>query len=350
VLTFQINVCAAPGTLLQRLAHADRMVALSQEHGLPSCEFEARIARHAIHVCLIAPEAAARDAARATQLAELLDTDQARGRALVPELWQAFMQGELDVMERLSQQAGVLARDDVHLRNVWMFRSATIAMMRGGPVEDMVNMCERLFDGLNGMIGLRAFLASAYASMRRPDAALQHFDAVAHDDFRALPKGLNWLTEMSFMADAACRLADRPRAQRVYDALLPYASEFTLFGGEVCPGMPLSYWLAELATTLGDYARAEHWLERSDASCKALRADMLLAYSHMARARLLFLSTPAAAHEQARAILRGIVGFCEARQLRWLSQLAQGLEAECLQLRKRLTVAAPPARLRIVAP
>jgi hypothetical protein len=137
------------------------------------------------------------------------------------------------------------------------------------------------------------------------------------------------------MADAACRLGDKRRAQLVYDALVPYADEFAFFGGEVSPGMPMAHWLAELASTVGDYAQARLWLDQASAICAALAADMMQQYVMLAHARLLFLSTPTATHAAPRALVRSVVAFCEPRALRWLHGCATILETECSELRKQ---------------
>jgi DNA-binding winged helix-turn-helix (wHTH) protein len=349
VLMLRINVCAAPGRLGERLRHADRLIELTQQHGLQELELEARLARMLLHLCRVDVAAAERDEERMAQLAEQLDTDAARGRALVPAIWRAFMRGEMDAVARLSQQAHTLSGDDVYQRNIALLRAASVAMLRSTDMIEPLRLYERMFDSTPAAIGLRTVLASANVTTGRFDAGIRHFDAVAEDDFRALPRGINWLTEMSFMADAANHLGDEQRSQRVYDALLPYADEFTFFGGEVCPGMPIAYWLAELSTTLGDYPRAYAWLERARAVCSALSADMLLQYMVMSRARIAFLATAASAHEAPRALVRSVVSYAESRDLHWLRRCALRVEADCAELRKRKQRPRSGA-LRIVSP
>jgi tetratricopeptide (TPR) repeat protein len=183
-------------------------------------------------------------------------------------------------------------------------------------------------------VGVHAVLASSYAATGQREPAERHFDAIARDDFGVLPRGINWLTELSLLADAACRLGDKQRAQLVYDALLPYADELAISGGEVGPGAPMSYQRGDLAIVLGEFDHAQAWLRRAREAAQKLNATLLLQFCAIAEARLLFVS--ARQLDLARELARGVVAFAERTGAAWLRSSALALERDSLALRERM--------------
>ena len=61
------------------------------------------------------------------------------------------------------------------------------------------------------------------AELGREREAQRMLDHMASRRFEDLPKDIGYLNALSHLANAAVHLRDRPRAERLYDLLLPYA-------------------------------------------------------------------------------------------------------------------------------
>jgi hypothetical protein len=130
---------------------------------------------------------------------------------------------------------------------------------------------------------------------------------------------------MGQLADAAVCLRDPERAARVYERLSPYGHLFDLLGGDGFPTGPVALWLAELATTMGQYAAAEKWLDAADALNHRLGATLFAQYAALARAKLLLARDPTDL-VAAGKLLRSVVAFAERKRLAWLSICAGHVE------------------------
>ena len=62
---------------------------------------------------------------------------------------------------------------------------------------------------------------------------------------------------MAELSEAAARLDDPPRAQRLYDRLIPYADRSLCSGRAVFTYGSAEHYLGRLAATLGEVERAE---------------------------------------------------------------------------------------------
>jgi tetratricopeptide (TPR) repeat protein len=319
VLHFQIFVGATPDNLDARLAACDRMVEITERAHLKELEIEARVARVLCLTCKLEPEAGKRDVDRACQLAQELGTARAEARSELPALLGAFAEGRCADVECLAQRAYEAAPEDVNVRGIYLLRLAASRMLSSGDAGQAVTFHEALLASYPQAVGLRTLLASAYATLGRREEAARQFDWVARDDFALLPLDINWLAEMSLLADAAVQLGDLERIKLVYDRLLPYAGEFFFFGGEACPGAPVAFWLGELATSMGRFETAHEYLARARRASERMGATLLLQYCALAEARLLLVSRGDA--RQAGALLEGVEAFARAHGLRWLAYL-----------------------------
>jgi hypothetical protein len=191
----------------------------------------------------------------------------------------------------------------------------------------MLALHENLVSSYPGGMAFRCSLAFAYAILDKPQSAQQQFDWVARDGFLALPKDISWLTAMGLLAETAVWLDDARRAQLVYEQLVPFGDRWPFFAGEAVPGGPTAHWLAELATTFGDFQLARHWLACARTLCEKLRAPLFMQYNALAEARLL-LWHPAGDHARAWRLLRDVVVFAERRGLAWLRACALSLQQD----------------------
>src|SRR5262249_25517908 len=101
---------------------------------------------------------------------------------------------------------------------------------------------------------------SLAAELGREREARSMLDTLAARDFEDIPKDLAYLCALTHLSHAAYRLADRPRAERLYALLEPYAAlntPNTLLFSEGSASHPL----ALLAQTVDRPERAEAHFE-----------------------------------------------------------------------------------------
>ena len=105
----------------------------------------------------------------------------------------------------------------------------------------------------------RAFsagLAMVYAALNHHDDARLALDAVAVDGFAAVPRDMNWLSTMACAAEACALLGDVERAQTLRTLLKPRADRLVVAARASFHFGSVAYFLARLATTLGDHQAA----------------------------------------------------------------------------------------------
>jgi DNA-binding SARP family transcriptional activator len=103
----------------------------------------------------------------------------------------------------------------------------------------------------------------------------------------AQPRDMHWAFNMACLADAAARHRDKPQAERLADALEPYAATGIVWAGAAAFFGSAAHWLGVLATTLGRHRQAEQYLATAMAFHERLGAAPWVARTHVERARLL---------------------------------------------------------------
>lgn len=123
----------------------------------------------------------------------------------------------------------------------------------------------------------RSGLALLHADLGRLEEARESFDALAVDQFRALPRDVNWLNAMDELAQVCAALGDREHAATLYALLLPYADQNVVVAfADACEGS-VSRYLGLLATTAGRWDAAARHFEAALAMNQRIRARPLLA-------------------------------------------------------------------------
>ncbi|NNC77830.1 MAG: AAA family ATPase [Woeseiaceae bacterium] len=109
----------------------------------------------------------------------------------------------------------------------------------------------------------RPGLALIYADLGCIDDARRHFDELAQEDFRAVPRDSLWQTCLTYLAETCDALQDTRRALKLYEFLRPY-SELALVVGNVtaCLGAA-SRPLGQLASTMEEWDTAEQHFQHA---------------------------------------------------------------------------------------
>ncbi len=133
----------------------------------------------------------------------------------------------------------------------------------------------------------RCVLAALCADLGRIDDARQHVERVVADlagvnddganPFAALLPCAEGLASTTLLADAAVAVADRARAEQIYDALAPYAGHGVMAGPAVVFLGCVDHRLAALAAVAGDTASARHHFATSVLRYERMRSRPWLA-------------------------------------------------------------------------
>lgn len=168
--------------------------------------------------------------------------------------------------------------------------------------------------------------ALLHADRGRVAEAVTELDALAEDDFAALPRNPEWLSCVAALAETSALLPGAPHAATLYALLVPYARRVIVAGlGVLCSGS-VAYFLGMLAARLGRWEEAEAHLEEALRVHRAIGAAPWTAYTQCERARLASARGDAARAASLRAeALRGAEALGMARLRRRL--LALGADA-----------------------
>jgi DNA-binding winged helix-turn-helix (wHTH) protein len=321
VLATCIYGASSPRDSERRRRDCDALIVLARAHELRAQEADGLITRALLEVGRGGLQAAEADAARARALAKQLGSPQISARAELLSLMQAFWVGDIAKAKQLTQRAFEVASEDLRERALYMMRSTSLQLIERGILLEQQACHEQLLGAYPNAVGLHCALASSNATLGRHDEARFHFDAVAQDDFAALPDDMAWLGEMSLLADAAFQLDDRVRARQVYRHLSPYGQVFAFYVDEAVPAGPVAHWLAALATVMRDFAAARHWLEVTRAINGRLGATMFAHAALLMEARLLFVSD-ARQSSRALTLVAKVLDYASSRGLSWLFRMA----------------------------
>lgn len=102
----------------------------------------------------------------------------------------------------------------------------------------------------------RCGLAFCYSQMNDRASALEEFEHLAADDFKAISRNATWLASMVLLSEVCAYLSDAPRARLLYKLLLPYALRNASLDVYVCYGS-VSHYLGIVASTAGELDTAE---------------------------------------------------------------------------------------------
>jgi RecA/RadA recombinase len=315
--------CSKPWQHEQRQRTCDELVKSAEASGLLTDRISAHVTRA---VCALGRgdlTLLLADQRRAQLLAAHLGEARALARSELPSLLLAFCRGDLTQAEELTQRAYASAPEDLVERGLFMLRTHNLRMLRGADGATELAFYENLLRVFPDALGMHCALASAHATSGRREQALEHFEQATQDDYARLPRNATWLNEMALLADAVVQLGERERAAAVYQRLEPYGHVFDLVAAEAGPLGPIAHWLGELSTTLGDHARAQHWLEVSRRLNLRLGATFFLHFGKLAEARA--LASQGAARARIEQLVADVLAFADESGVRWLRLCAERL-------------------------
>jgi tetratricopeptide (TPR) repeat protein len=108
-----------------------------------------------------------------------------------------------------------------------------------------------------GLTAFRVGLALAYAESGQQEAAAAQLDAVAADDFAAIPPDSTRTACLALLSDVIATLGDRGRAAEILELLRPFAGLFVIVAGTGVNLGSVDRHLGMLAAVLGNVDEAE---------------------------------------------------------------------------------------------
>jgi tetratricopeptide (TPR) repeat protein len=164
---------------------------------------------------------------------------------------EAHIAGRLTEAARLADEGMALGRrvnrPDI---DMW-YLVARIPKFWQGHSEEVEPAARRLIDWFPDVPALRTYLALILVESGRTDEAAVELDRQAADQFARVPRDFTWSVTMAALAAICHVVGDRPRAETLYDLLLPHAP-YLLRASQIgvgCSG-PVAYYLGLLAMTL----------------------------------------------------------------------------------------------------
>jgi tetratricopeptide (TPR) repeat protein len=240
-----------PENPTERLAIAEEVLQLAEAIGDRERAVQARYYRNGMTMLELGDIAAVEDELENIQpIADELRQPAQRWLVTVTRATLAVFQGRFVQAERLMAEAlalGQLAQsaDAVlsHLVQQFMLR------WQRGAFDGLRELLERAIRDYPARPMFRCMLALLHADeARRPDA-LRQLEAIAADDYAALPLDNEWLYSMGFLAEVAHRLGTPEHAAAIYELLEPYAGRNAGSADVICTGS-VSRFLALAATTM----------------------------------------------------------------------------------------------------
>jgi DNA-binding SARP family transcriptional activator/tetratricopeptide (TPR) repeat protein len=219
----------------------------------------------------------------------------------------AVLMGQLDRGETFVRNAlaqRVEGRDEVGAQTfgVQMF----ILRREQGRVHELMDMAEGFAAQHPQLTVWRCILASVYAQLERTTEARLALETLAGTDFSHVPRDGGWLPSLCALSEVAFYLGDVPRAQLLYELLVPYGDRCAVTTALRCRG-PVSRPLGLLATALSQYEDAERHFAQALEMSTQIRSPLWMAhtqhdYAHM----LLRRNQPGDNDEALRALAQAL--------------------------------------------
>ncbi len=173
-----------------------------------------------------------------------------RWQAAMQDVVWALLRGEFDTAERLAERAlssGDARRSDADCS----YRLAMFLVRREqgrlDEIEDLMRDAVRAYPGYRSF---GCYIPLLELELGRTAEARLAFEALARDEFAALPHDAEWLFCLCLLAEAAAALGDVAAAELLYGRLRPYVRVNAMAAGEVSIG-PVARFAGILAAATG---------------------------------------------------------------------------------------------------
>jgi DNA-binding SARP family transcriptional activator len=225
---------------------------------------------------------------------------------LIAEAMRDIFAGHLERAEQAMQHAAELGSGAQGLDATYYY----VGNLQGwglrceqGRLAEIESSLERYVEEYPGAFLLRCLLANVYAELGRETRAREELDRLAGDYFADLKAGTEWFLAASALASVCDFLRDAERAERLYEALLPYAGHNVFAQPELALGSA-SRFLGVLATTMHRWDDAARHFEQGLEMNARMGSRPCAAHAQHDHARMLVRRGGRGDAERARELLR----------------------------------------------
>ena len=247
----------------------------------------------------------------------------------------ALIDGRFDDAERLSAEAlagGERAQEpisvmlhatqDVQLRRL---RRNAADLER---LEDSVGRLAELVERYPALPVWRCSLAAAHAELGHVSDARAAFEPLAAAEFSGLPHDGQLPISLMLLGETAAFLGDVPRAERLYELMLPLDGINVIAGRAAACNGPVARILGVLAAMTGRDAEAERHFDGALATAEAMGDRPMVARVRVSLAHLLLGRALAGARKRALDLLARALADAQEMGMVGLTDEALGLRLE----------------------
>jgi hypothetical protein len=188
--------------------------------------------------------------------------------------WREHLAGRLDAAERLARHAADIGRAQP---DASAFLADQLAAIRWdqGRLPELVPALEDVVSAHPGLRLFGAWLSLAEAEAGRAQAARALIEPSSAAGFADVRRDIVWLSTLCLFAEASARIGQLDAAGALYPLIAPFADQM-VFNASIVLGS--AHWfLARLASALGEHARAEAHLAAAADTHRRLDARVMLA-------------------------------------------------------------------------
>jgi DNA-binding SARP family transcriptional activator len=238
----------------------------------------------------------------------------------------AHLQGHLEHFETLARDAlsqGFEGHDEPAARIFGMHM--ILLRSEQGRLAELLEAAQNLAEQYPRIAAWRCVLALIYTQLGQTARARGELEALARNDFCDVPRDETWLPSVSVLSVVFVAFGDAPRAQLLYELLLPYADRCVNNGALLCTGS-VSRALGLLATTLSQYqAAARHFEEALEMNTR-IRSPLWIAHTHHGYAHMLLLRDRPGDRDRALELLEQALATAERLDLKALADKVRALK------------------------
>jgi len=220
----------------ERLALATEMIRLAEESGDREREHQGHHWRMLALMELGDIPAADVEIASQARLAEELRQPAQRWYTGVVRAMRTLFEGNFEEGERLAEEALILGEARYPARLVILGAQRFVSRWQLGRLHELEAAVKRYLERYPAAHFARANVALLYRELGAETDARREFERAATNDFADLPRDNLWLWLTTNFSEVCAFLGDSPRAQALYEMLLPYADRNVVSAGYVCCG------------------------------------------------------------------------------------------------------------------
>jgi ABC-type branched-subunit amino acid transport system substrate-binding protein/tetratricopeptide (TPR) repeat protein/streptogramin lyase len=331
----QRMVRLGPENIREHLEIAHEIVEVADETGDPERRADARLMRSDGYLIVGDVGSAREDVNAAARLAAEARRPSAHWHVLVHRCFLALLDGRFrdaeamvhemkEVGERaqVSDTASSAATEEFALR--WHL----------GGVGETAHELERLSLQFPVRPFFRCLLAVVQLELGNHDRARRELDALAPDDFNALPRDPEWILALCLLAEVATALSDIDRTATLYRLLEPYG-DLVVVNPHEFPIGSAARTLGLAATALGRFELAERHFRHAAAMNEQIHSRPWIARTQYDNARMLLARGAPGDDDQARELLDSASTTCRELGM-------DPLAAKVRDLRSQLGTGASP--------